>query len=174
MLLGRTNKISVLDNRCPPQSRWWNRDNTRRIIAYICWIIAFILAAVGMWSNMAGENVSGLPQWLGILSSFLPIILLLGGGFLIAFGTETKNNNDTRIVLVPLAIYFIASGGGALLGSYQSERGITWVDTVFVVFVCGGVATIILSQLFYHRAQQNALYLPDYPDHKAGVILSRK
>lgn len=138
-------------SRVDPQSRWWNKDSTRKIAAYVCWIVAILFAFVGMWSMMLGEG-SPLPLGVGLLGSFLPIPMLIGGTFLLAFGTEKEL--DTRFIVWPLALYFVASGIGALVGSAMSPRGFETANLWFLLFILGGIVTILIFETVRLRSSQ--------------------
>lgn len=137
-----------------PQSRWWNGDATRWRAAYVCWALAIVLTLVGMWSVMAGE-VSPLPVWFVLVSSLLPVPLLIGGTFLIVFGTADRDDLDARIIVVPMAAYFVANGSGALVGGSMSPRGVHAGHGAFVVFIIGGVTAIIVAEMLRRRALRN-------------------
>ncbi|BDZ37570.1 hypothetical protein [Microbacterium suwonense] len=134
-----------------PQSRWWNRDSTRRRLAYVCYTLSFVLAAVSMGHVMAGE-ASVLPDWVSFIT-IAPLPLMLAGSFLIAFGTT--GDMDSRFIVWPLAGLFIALGAGAVAGGAVSPGGLKWWHLQFVVFAAGGVVAIIVSILLRRRAQRN-------------------
>ncbi|MGJ0203972.1 hypothetical protein [Leucobacter sp. gxy201] len=139
--------MSLID----PQSRWWNRDSTRRTLAYALIALSLVTAAVSMFHVMAGE-ASLLPEWCVFLT-ILPLPLLLGGAFLIAFGTP--DDVDSRYVVWPLGGLFIALGVGAVAGGAVSPDGLEWWHLQFVVFAVGGVIAIIVSILLRRRSQRN-------------------
>lgn len=134
-----------------PESRWWNRDSTRRILASVLFGLSFVTAAVSMAHVMAGE-ASVLPEWFVFLV-IPPLPLLLGGSFLIAFGTPDEV--DSRYVVWPLAGQFIAMGVGAVFGGAVSPGGLEWWHLQFVAFAVAGIVAIIVSIPLRRRAQRN-------------------
>lgn len=135
-----------------PESRWWNRDATRKGTAYVLWTAAITLALFGTWGLTAGEE-SPVPVWLGILGAFLPIPLIVGGSFLISFGTV--DGFDSRTFVWVLALYFIATGAGALIGEAMSSRPtIVHGDVTFAVFIVGGVLAILVYEWLRLRSRR--------------------
>lgn len=134
-----------------PQSRWWNRDSTRRVMACVCVVLAIVIAAVSMGNLLAGE-ASPLPGWVSF-GAILSLPLLLGGTFLIAFGTPDEV--DSRLIVWPLGGLFIALGGGAVVGAWFSPRGLEWWHLEFVAFAAGGAIAIIVSIALRRCAKRN-------------------
>lgn len=143
--------MSLID----PGTRWWNRDVFRQAGAYGCWTVAILLTLAGMCSLMA-EGVSSLPMWFGLLANVLPIPMLIGGVFLIVFGNEDREDFDSRIIVLPLAGYFIANGTGALIGASMSPQGVNAGHAVFVVFAVGGAVVIAVAEVLRHRSRRSA------------------
>lgn len=150
-----------------PESRWWNRDSTRRCAAYLLWTTSIALALIGAWSMMLQDD-SPLPEWIGILGAILPIPLLIGGSFLLSFGTV--DGFDGRKFVWVMALYFIAIGIGSLVGDAMSEHPVGGSSAVFIVFIVGGVVAVLASEGWRLRSRRiDALRATV---HRSGTVTS--
>lgn len=139
--------MSLID----PTTRWWNRDSTRRVAAYTCWIVGTGLALYSSWT-LWGTVDGSAPTWLIIACAMLPIPLLIAGAFLYQFSIESDEPSG-RALTFPLAAYFIAIGLGGLLGNQERQTTLIVMNTIFVA---GGVIAIIGAEFATRRIASNA------------------
>ncbi|MBM7367788.1 hypothetical protein [Gordonia hydrophobica] len=139
-----------------PESRWWNRDSTRRISGCLFYIVSVVLAFVGSVS-MGMQGTSPLPLWASLVGNFLPIPLIVLGTFLVSFGTV--GGFDSRLFVWAMAMYFIAIGTGSLIGGTQASNpssGDVVTAVMFGLMIGGGVAAILIYEALRLRSTRKA------------------
>lgn len=138
-----------------PESRWWNRDRTRRIAGIVVLVIAVLLALISTPMLVLSGDVS-VPMGITIAGSVLPIPLTIGAMFLIASGSDDIYGG--RMVGIPLAALFIAMGAGFLIADgYAATHDLPRSLAISVqgwLFVIGGLLVIAGVEVFRKRSAE--------------------
>lgn len=140
-----------------PSTRWWNRAAVRRATAWGCWTVSTVAALLSGWliALETGEAAAGdVPDAALPLLSVAALLFLLLGEFAYLLADRSEDF-DVRIVLTPLAVYFVALGGGQIVGEVAHGGSPPPLGTVFVL--TGAVAIVVVEWLARVRARRARL-----------------
>lgn len=126
-----------------PSTRWWNREGTRRALAWSCWVVGAVCFFV-----VGAVFVNSHPVVIPVLFP-LGLTCLLGGSFahLAAVGSD---DFDPRPVFLPVAGLFLCLGLGHLAsGLFNGDE----IMLIPVIFTAAGALAVVVILLLSRRVE---------------------
>ncbi|WP_143132811.1 hypothetical protein [Brucella cytisi] len=146
----RAARCSLID----PDTRWWRKNRTRRIAAYLCIALGIVAGFVGSWGMFGmgmDDDAVWVPQGVALAGIITSIPLIVGGSLIYGFGVD-EEGPTSRMVIWSLPVYFIANGTGSILGAYQAFGGLDVGHAIFVIFIVGGIVAVLLIEVLRRRS----------------------